>query len=114
MLSELAAGLAEIESLVELERWREARDALAGWTGEATVELEQAQAIATANRAPIERRDQLRGMLKAYQGKARARRVLENSGMTELFDRAERELYTAPTDLGAATELITRYQEALR
>jgi len=114
VLSDLAAGLGEIESLVELARWREARDALAGWTGEATVELEHALAVAAANRAPIERRNQLRGMLKAYQGKARSLRALENGAITELFDRAEHELYTAPTDLVAATELITRYQEALR
>jgi hypothetical protein len=31
-----------------------------------------------------------------------------------LFEGAQHELYTAPTDLDVATELITRYQEALR
>ena len=114
VLSSLAAGLREIESLLELQRWTEARDALAGWTGDASEELEQALAIAAANRAPIERRDELRGRLKAYQGKARSLRVLENREIAELFERAQRELYAAPTDLGAATELVTRYQEALR
>jgi hypothetical protein len=114
VLSDLAAGLTAIESLVERAHWTEARAALAGWTAEATVELEHALAIAAANRAPIERRNQLRGMLKAYQGKARSLRALERGEMMELFDRAEHELYTAPTDLGAAAELVTRYQEALR
>lgn len=114
VLSQLAAGLREIESLVELARWIEARDALTRWTTDATAELEQALATAAANRAPIERRNQLRGMLKAYHGKARSLRALESSEIADLFDRAERELYTAPTDLGAAAELLTRYQEALR
>ena len=54
VLSELAAGLREIESLVEHARWTEARDALAGWSGDATAELERALAIAAANLAPIE------------------------------------------------------------
>jgi hypothetical protein len=114
VLSELAGGLREIEALVERARWAEARDALAGWTGEATAELERALAITAANRAPLERRDQLRGLLKAYQGKARSLRALENGEIVALFEGAQHELYTAPTDLGVATELITRYQEALR
>jgi hypothetical protein len=114
VLSELAAGLREIESLVELARWAKARDALVGWTGEATTELERALATAAANRAPIERRNQLRGMLRAYQGKARALRALEDGEMVALFEGARHELYTAPTDLGVATELISRYQAALR
>jgi hypothetical protein len=113
-LSELAGRLREIESLVEAARWTEALDALAAWTTAATVELERALAVAVANRAPIERRNQLRGMLKAYQGKARARRALEEDELVALFEGARHELYTAPTDLGIATELITRYQEALR
>ncbi len=114
VLSELADGLREIEALVERARWAEARDALAAWTGEANAELERALAIAAANRAPIERRNQLRGMLKAYQGKARSLRALEDDEIVALFEGARHELYTAPTDLGVATELITRYQEALR
>jgi hypothetical protein len=113
-LSEMAVGLREIESLVERREWESVRDALAGWTGHATAELERALAVAAANRAPIERRNHLRGLLKAYQGKARSRRLLEDREIGELFRRAEHELYTAPTDLRAATELITRYQEVLR
>jgi hypothetical protein len=114
VLSDLAGGLREIESLVERAQWAEARDALAGWTGDATAEREHASAIAAANRAPIERRNQLRGLLKAYQGKARSLRALENGETVALFEGAQHELYTAPTDLDVATELITRYQEALR
>jgi hypothetical protein len=114
VLSELADGLREIESLVERARWAEARDALAMWSGEATAELERARTIAAANRAPIERRNQLRGLLKAYQGKARSLRALEDDATVALFEGARHELYTAPTDLGVATELISRYQEALR
>jgi hypothetical protein len=113
-LSDLSEGLREIESLVELARWAEACDALPAWTAAATAELEQALAITAANRAPIERRTALRGLLKAYQGKARSRRALEDDEIVALFEDAQHELYTAPTDLGAATELITRYQEALR
>jgi hypothetical protein len=114
VLSELADGLREIESLVEHARWAEARDALARWSAAATAELDRALAIAAANRAPIERRNQLRGLLKAYQGKARSLRALEDDGIVALFEGARHELYTAPTDLGVASELITRYQEALR
>ncbi len=59
-------------------------------------------------------RNQLRGLLKAYQGKARSLRALEDDAIVALFEGARHELYTAPTDLGVASELISRYQEALR
>ena len=114
VLADLADGLRDVEALVERARWLEARDALADWTGSANAELQRALAIAAANRAPIERRNQLRGLLKAYQGKARTRRALEEREIVALFEGAQHELYTAPTDLGVATALITRYQEALR
>ena len=86
VLSDLAAGLREIESLVERARWAEARDALAAGPARRPRSSSSARAIAAANRAPIERRNQLRGLLKAYQGKARALRALEDAGIVALFE----------------------------
>lgn len=112
-LTDLDAGLRSVESLVSQESWAAARDALAEWTREATVELEVALSVAAQNRAPLERRNQLRGLLKAYQAKARGVRALEEPAIALLFEQAERALYTAPADLDAATALVGRYQRAL-
>ena len=113
VLSSLDAGLRNVESLLADESWADARSALADWTSAATAELERALVVAAANRAPLERRNQLRGLLKAYQAKARGVRALEEPAITRLFEQAELALYTAPTDLDAAAELVGRYQRAL-
>jgi len=112
-LSELAARLRAVEALVGQEVWHDARRALAQWTTDATRELEHARDVAEANRAPIEQRDRLRGLLKAYEAKARGVRALESDEIAALFARAEQALYRAPVDLAAAGELVARYGREL-
>ena len=113
-LSELDTGLRAVESLLAQEAWSDAGKALVAWTNEATRELDQARAVAAANRAPLERRNQLRGLLKAYEAKARGVRALEREEVAGLFEQAERALYSAPVDLDAAADLVERYGGALR
>jgi hypothetical protein len=112
-LSQLDAGLRGVDALIQQEAWLQARDALARWTGDAKAELGEALAIVAANRAPVERRNQLRGLLSAYQAKARGIHALEDPEVADLFDRAEGALYRVPVDLDAAAELVGRYQRAL-
>jgi hypothetical protein len=112
-LSDLEAQLHAVESLLAEEAFGEARDALALWTNDATRALAEAQAVAEANRAPLERRNQLRGLLKAYQAKARGVRALEREDVAALYDQAERALYTSPVDLDLAGDLVARYGRAL-
>ena len=67
----------------------------------------------TANRAPLESRNQLRALLDAYQVKAARLGVVEDSRVAAIYDQAKTELYTAPTDLASAGELVRRYQQAI-
>jgi len=113
VLSQLEDGLEAVESLLEREAWGDAGRALVAWTNAATSELEQARAVAAANRAPLERRNELRGLLKAYEAKARGVRALEREEVATLFEQAERSLYAAPVDLEAAGDLVARYGRAL-
>jgi len=62
---------------------------------------------------PIDQRNELRGRLDAYRAKANRLGLLEDSRLCELYDHAHRELYSAPTDLTAAEELVRRYQQGL-
>ena len=61
--------------------------------------------------ARLREREQLRGRLDAYSAQAHAFGLDEDPAVTEAHDRAEAALFTAPTDLDAASELVFRYQQ---
>jgi hypothetical protein len=105
--------LAQIAELSCGGDWRAARQALESWTASLESALDQADQALAANRAPIEARNQLRALLEAYQVKAKRLGVLETPAVAELLAAAREALYTAPTDLGAAAQLVRGYQQAL-
>ena len=59
------------------------------------------------------RRDELRGLLGAYQAKAARLGAAEDPGLAERYDRARGLLWTAPCDLTAAADAVTGYQQAV-
>jgi len=69
--------------------------------------------VCTANRAPVEERDELRGRLQAMKAKARAYGVAEQDTMSELARQAEELLYTRPTNLKHAAAAVIAYEKTL-
>jgi hypothetical protein len=109
----LAAELTGIVDLAAQGSWREARRALEAWTAGTTSLIGDAQRALEANRAPIEARNQFRALLDAYQVKAKRLGHLEDADLAEIYERARAALYTAPTDLADAAQLVRRYQQRL-
>jgi hypothetical protein len=109
----LERQLQEVEKIAHHGAWREARAMLEQWTGQAQRLLEQAERVVFENRAPIERRNELRGLLDACQAKALALGLIEDLELSGMFNEAREILYTAPTDLVKASELVGRYRQAL-
>jgi len=106
----------QLEDVAELSRraaWREARAALEQWRTRARSLLDQERQITAENRALLETRGELRGLLDAYQAKAKRLGLIEDPELSGMFDQAHDALYTAPTDLGQAAELVGSYQQAL-
>jgi len=110
---ELARELARIGALADRAAWRDADDALAHWMQSVVAFGEAADASAMASRSCIASRDELRGRLDAYRAKAHALGLDEDPELTRLHEAAQAALYTAPTDLGDASERVARYQRAL-
>ncbi|GAX44957.1 hypothetical protein NIES4075_59760 [Tolypothrix sp. NIES-4075] len=71
---------------------------------------QQAYAI---NNAPLQTRRELRGRIDALQAKALARQLIEDPILTELALQAKQLLYSRPTPLNKAAELITQYEKRL-
>lgn len=109
----LESGLEDVEKIARHGAWREARTVLEQWTERVRSLLDEARRIACENRAPIETRNELRGLLDAYQAKAARLGLIEDLELSGMFKQAHDSLYTAPTDLAKATELVHRYRHAL-
>jgi hypothetical protein len=110
---DLDRELTEVGELAQAGSWQTARRALDDWTGRADALLAEARRTAAANRAPIETRNQFRALLEAYRVKAKRLHRVEDPELAEIFARAHDLLYTAPTDLAVAAQLVRRYQQTL-
>ncbi len=66
------------------------------------------------NRRDLDRREELRGRLQAFQAKMAATGNAESPAAMELADDAWTELYTAPSDLEAAEAAIAQLADELR
>jgi hypothetical protein len=75
------------------------------------ITLEQRAYI--ANNAPLAARRELRGRLDALQAKAMARGLIEDVTLTQLAQQAKQLLYTRPTPLDQAAELVSLYEKRL-
>jgi hypothetical protein len=105
--------LDEIAALAGAGEWREARGRLDRWSARTRELLDDAQRILSANRGPIEARNQLRSLLEAYQVKAARLGLIEDPQLERIFAHAHQALYTAPTDLASVAQLVRHCQEIL-
>ena len=86
-----------------LEQWREEADAL----------RTRATAVAAANRAPLERRNDLRGLLDAFRAKAAVHGLAEDPALTERYRSAREALYAYRCDVRRAETLVREYGRAI-
>jgi hypothetical protein len=114
------------EELIELDRWLErlvakfesglippVRVGLTNWLSKVHSYTKTAQSALTANRLPLDTRQELRGRLDALTAKALAKGKAEDPILTDLAIQARQVLYTSPTDLNLATNLVKSYEQRL-
>ena len=93
--------------------WLAASTGLERWRLVADGHLRNARAVLEANRAPVERRESLRGLLGAYEGKAGAARLAEHPDVMGLHRAARAALLARPCDLQAGEVALRAYGEAI-
>jgi hypothetical protein len=64
--------------------------------------------------APLQEREDLRGLLGAYRHQAAAYGLAEDAALEDRFQAAYAVLYAAPCDTGEARRLVAEYQRAVR
>jgi len=105
--------LASLGTLAASGQWSR----LAGELDRAEAELAAASAqtadVRQAAAAAIDKRDELRGLLRAYKAKAARLGAAEDPDLADRYEQAHGLLWTAPCDLTAAEAAVAGYQRAI-
>ena len=109
----LEARLAALGKLRAAGRWARLAAELDIVEAEAAAATQRYRDAQRAAAALVGRRDELRGLLDAYQATAARLGAAEDTELTKLFEQAHDPLWTAPCDLAAAAAAVTRYQRAI-
>jgi hypothetical protein len=109
----LRPWLGRIQAMADRGDWRAAAAGLARWRRVADGWLANARAVIEANRAPVRRRDELRGLLDAYRAKAAAAGVTDDPEVTERFQVARAALERTPCDLAGGAVRVDEYMAAV-
>ncbi len=86
---------------------------LTNWLGKVREYTRSAQSAVTANRLPLAQRQELRGRLDALGAKALAKGKAEDPILADLALQARQVLYSSPTDLDRAIDLVAQYDRRL-
>lgn len=86
---------------------------LENWMGKVKSAIANEKQAVTKNNYPLETRRELRGRLEALKAKAIARGRAEDPILSDLAAGAKQILYSRPTDLAKAIELIKKYEKEL-
>lgn len=109
----LRPWLARLESQAQAGSWVAAVTGLATWREAAARVRAEAERVLAANRAPVVRRNDLRGLLEAYRAKAAVQGHAEDPSLTRLYGLARDALYVGPCDVDAAEDRVQEYLAAV-
>ena len=87
---------------------------LQNWNSAARDCVSDVKKIRDASSAPLELRNELRGRMNALKAKAQAYGVEEDDNLRVLANEAEAILYTRPTPIDRARDVVSRYQTLLQ
>jgi hypothetical protein len=109
----LASRLAALDNLKAEGRWTRLASELDLSEKQANVVTKGCRATEQQAAALLDRREELRGLLDAYQARAAKLGGAEDSDLDARYAQAHELLWTAPCDLSAAADAVTGYQQAV-
>ena len=109
----LRMKVAALQRERSLQSWTLLGRELAKLDGNCRVILENAQKRVALVRAPLDTREELRGLLEAYRARAARHGVSEAAALAVGYQGARDLLWSAPCDLAASEQAVRRYQAAV-
>jgi hypothetical protein len=114
VIEELARWLERLRSALGGGNRAATQLGLANWTAQLDARLADSARVAAENQRLLDHRRELRGLLDGFKAKAVATGLAEDPEVTELYRRAYALLYSNPTPITAATQLVADYVAAVR
>lgn len=109
----LEERLAGLETLKASGRWDRLAAELDAVEKEIAADLRRSREAERAATGALGKRNELRGMLDAYQAKAARLGAAEDMELNDRYQQAQDLLWTAPCDLTAAEAAVMGYQQAI-
>jgi hypothetical protein len=106
--------LAGLDALAARGQWSRLAAELDRCEADLAASGAQTDGLRQAAAAALDKRDELRGRLRAYKAKAARLGAAENADLAARHERAYQLLWTAPCDLAAAEAAVADYQRAIR
>ena len=105
--------LASLGALAADRQWSRLATELDRCEAELAAATAQTAGVRETAAAALDKRDELRGLLRAYKAKAARLGAAEDPDLAAQFDKAYGLLWTAPCDLTAAEAAVAAYQRAI-
>ncbi len=105
--------LASLGALAAAGQWSRLAAELDRCEAELAGSTAQTTGVRAAAADAIDKRDELRGLLRAYKAKAARLGAAEDPDLAARYDEAHGLLWTAPCDLAAAEAAVAGYQRAI-
>ena len=106
--------LAGLDALAARGQWSRLAAELDRCEADLAASGAQTAGLRQAAAAALGKRDELRGLLRAYKAKAARLGAAENADLAARHEQAYQLLWTAPCDLAAAEAAVADYQRAIR
>lgn len=94
--------------------WKAASVGVASWLMQARQRLEASEKAVTENTQPLDERRELRGRLESYKVMAARQGLGEDQALAAIAREAHALLFSRPTPLAKARELVRQYQQGLK
>jgi hypothetical protein len=108
-----APPLASLGALADTGQWSRLAAELSRCEAELAAAAAQTADVRQTAADAMGKRDELRGLLRAYKAKAARLGAAEDPGLAASYDQAQGMLWTAPCDLAAAEAAVVAYQRAI-
>ncbi len=112
-MSEISQWLGRLEIKFQAGTISAVQVGLTNWLAKMEAYTHAAQAALTANRRPLDTRQELRGRLDALTAKALAKGKAEDPVLADLAVNARQVLYNSPTAINLGIDLVRKYEQHL-
>lgn len=113
VVEDLASWLERLAAAFRAGKRSATKLGFANWSAQLDVRLAECARVAGESQRLLDRRRELRGLLDGFKAKAVAIGLAEDPEVTELYRRAHALLYTSPTPITAAEQLVADYVAAV-